>query len=172
MTIKSRGGVFGRNPTFNNVDVDGTLSIAGAAIPAPADTLVSSDIGSTVQAYDADTAKLDVVQTFTANQSVSGNFGVGTSSLPYRLMVSNDGPKKGLVYSCNSLKKNLIEKSGSISHFFSSVPKFRHSLRAGKVGNAHTPQGPCTPQAPQQHPPGAAHPQNGRTTSAPARSPT
>jgi len=91
MTIKNRGGVFGRNPTFNNVDVEGTLSIAGAAVPAPANTLTTSDIGSTVQGYDADTAKLDVVQTFTANQSVSGNFGVGTSSLPYRLMVSNDG---------------------------------------------------------------------------------
>lgn len=59
MTIKNRGGIFGRNPTFNNVDVDGTLSIAGTAVPAPADTLVSSDIGSTVQAYDADTAKYD-----------------------------------------------------------------------------------------------------------------
>jgi len=68
MTIKNRGGVFGRNPTFNNVDVDGTLSIAGASVPAPADTLITSNIGSTVQAYDADTAKLDVAQTFTAIQ--------------------------------------------------------------------------------------------------------
>jgi len=68
MTIKNRGGVFGRNPTFNNVDVDGTLSIAGASVPAPADTLITSNIGSTVQAYDADTAKLDVAQTFTAMQ--------------------------------------------------------------------------------------------------------
>lgn len=28
MTIKSNGGVFGRNPTFNNVSVDGTLNAA------------------------------------------------------------------------------------------------------------------------------------------------
>lgn len=33
--------------------------------------LTSSDIGSTVQGYDADTAKLDVAQTFTADQTVS-----------------------------------------------------------------------------------------------------
>jgi len=43
--------------------------------------LQSSDIGSTVQAYDADTAKLDVVQTFTANQTfadgVHAYFGSG-----------------------------------------------------------------------------------------------
>jgi len=27
MTIKQQGGIFGRNPTFNNVDVDGTLTV-------------------------------------------------------------------------------------------------------------------------------------------------
>ena len=27
MTIKSHGGIFGRNPTFNNVTVDGTLTV-------------------------------------------------------------------------------------------------------------------------------------------------
>jgi hypothetical protein len=66
MTIKSQGGVFGRNPTFNNVAVDGSLTVGGST------ALVASNIGSTVQAYDADTAKLDVAQTFTANQIVSG----------------------------------------------------------------------------------------------------
>lgn len=29
MTIKQQGGIFGRNPTFNNVEVDGTLTVAG-----------------------------------------------------------------------------------------------------------------------------------------------
>jgi hypothetical protein len=27
MTIKHQGGIFGRNPTFNNVDVDGVLTV-------------------------------------------------------------------------------------------------------------------------------------------------
>lgn len=89
MTIKNRGGVFGRNPTFNDVDVDGTLSIAGAAVPAPANTLTTSDIGSTVQAYDADTAKLDVAQTFTQNQVFNGTIGVGTSAPSKKFVVSN-----------------------------------------------------------------------------------
>ena len=91
MTIKNRGGVFGRNPTFNNVDVDGTLSIAGAAVPAPANTLTTSDIGSTVQAHDADTAKLDVAQTFTQNQVFNGTIGVGTSAPSKKFVVSNSG---------------------------------------------------------------------------------
>ena len=30
MTIKQQGGIFGRNPTFNNVDVDGTLDVTGS----------------------------------------------------------------------------------------------------------------------------------------------
>lgn len=59
MTIKQQGGVFGRNPTFNDVEVEGNLTVGGSSIPAPADTLTTSDIGSTVQAYDADTAKYD-----------------------------------------------------------------------------------------------------------------
>jgi hypothetical protein len=30
MTIKQHGGIFGRNPTFNDVDVDGTLNVGGS----------------------------------------------------------------------------------------------------------------------------------------------
>ncbi len=29
MTIKQQGGIFGRNPTFNDVEVDGTLTLEG-----------------------------------------------------------------------------------------------------------------------------------------------
>jgi hypothetical protein len=90
MTIKNRGGVFGRNPTFNDVDVDGTLSIAGAAIPAPANTLVSSDIGSTVQGYDADTTKNDVSNTFTQNQIFNTNVGIGIDPPATQLHLSNN----------------------------------------------------------------------------------
>lgn len=40
--------------------------------------LTTADIGSTVQAYDADTAKLDVVQTFTAVQTLTDPAIIGT----------------------------------------------------------------------------------------------
>ena len=65
MTIKQHGGVFGRNPSFNDVEVK-SLSIDGNA------ALDAGDIGSSVQAYDADTAKLDVAQTFTGTQTFEG----------------------------------------------------------------------------------------------------
>ena len=98
MSIKSQGGIFGRNPTFNDVTVDGDLSVANTlsvngttvlndtTIPAnktlvvttdigstveayDATILKSADIGSTVQAYDADTAKLDVAQLWSETQT-------------------------------------------------------------------------------------------------------
>lgn len=72
MTIKQHGGVFGRNPKFNNVSAE-SLTIAGNAVPDASTILVDGDIGSTVQAYDADTAKLDVAQTFTAAQTFDEN---------------------------------------------------------------------------------------------------
>jgi hypothetical protein len=59
MSIKSQGGVFGRNPTFNDVEVDGTLTVGGNSVPDASTILVDGDIGSTVQGYDVDTAKYD-----------------------------------------------------------------------------------------------------------------
>jgi hypothetical protein len=53
----------GSNITITNGD--GTISIAASAA---AGTLTSADIGVTVQGYDADTAKTDVAQTYTAGQ--------------------------------------------------------------------------------------------------------
>ena len=44
MTIKQQGGIFGRNPTFNDVDVEGTLTVNGEPI---------SDFG-TIATQDAD----------------------------------------------------------------------------------------------------------------------
>lgn len=59
-----------------NLVVSGTATLStttigpvnGTTIPSSKTLLVSTDIGSTVQAYDADTAKTDVAQTFTASQ--------------------------------------------------------------------------------------------------------
>jgi len=56
------------------LDVTGTLSENGSAV------LKSSDIGSTVQAYDADTAKLDTAQSFTATQTFSGEIAVTSTA--------------------------------------------------------------------------------------------
>jgi hypothetical protein len=53
-----------------------TGSQIASYIDAELAPLKSADIGSTVQAYDADTAKLDVAQTFTANQTFSNDIAV------------------------------------------------------------------------------------------------
>ena len=53
--------------------------------------LVSADIGSTVQAYDADTTKNDVTNTFTVDQLFSANVGIGTTSFTTGNFVVNPG---------------------------------------------------------------------------------
>lgn len=68
-------------PTFPSGDVVGTTdtqTLTNKTVTFADNTLTgvvpTSAIGVSVQAYDADTAKLDVAQTFTANQTVSADF--------------------------------------------------------------------------------------------------
>ena len=49
MTIKQQGGIFGRNPTFNDVDIEGTLTVNGEPI---------SDFGTMAQ-QDATSVNID-----------------------------------------------------------------------------------------------------------------
>lgn len=49
MSIRQQGGVFGRNPTFNDVTIDGTLTVNGEPI---------SDFGTMAQ-QDADSVNID-----------------------------------------------------------------------------------------------------------------
>ena len=42
MTIRQQGGIFGRNPTLNDVDVEGTLTVAGSPI-SPGGTMAAQD---------------------------------------------------------------------------------------------------------------------------------
>ena len=66
----------------------------GVYEPADATIVKDADIGVTVQAYDADTAKTDTTQTWTANQTFSsiyttGNSGIGTSTVNATLQLKN-----------------------------------------------------------------------------------
>jgi hypothetical protein len=64
----------GDSPQFTAVNIgnasDTTITRASAGVIAVegSNVLLASNIGSTVQGYDADTAKTDVAQTFTASQ--------------------------------------------------------------------------------------------------------
>jgi hypothetical protein len=75
MTIKQQGGVFGRNPTFNDVEVEGTLTATGT-VSVPADSISGN-------AINGGTATLDglTVDTTTFHVDSSNNrIGVGTTS--------------------------------------------------------------------------------------------
>ncbi len=52
----------------NGITASGTNVLSGTTIPSSKTLVVTTDIGTSVQAYDADTAKTDVAQTFTAAQ--------------------------------------------------------------------------------------------------------
>jgi hypothetical protein len=62
---------------FGKVKVDQIESTAGGVVDVD-DLLAAAAIGVTVQGYDADTAKLDVVQTFTAVQTLTDPAIIGT----------------------------------------------------------------------------------------------
>jgi hypothetical protein len=61
MTIKQQGGIFGRNPTFNNVTIEGELTFDG-------DIDINSDL------------KIDGDLEVTGTSKLTGNVGIGKSS--------------------------------------------------------------------------------------------
>lgn len=91
-----------------------------------ANMLETTDIGSTVQAYDADTAKLDVAQTYTAQQTF--------------------GELKETVYTlATSGTIALDPANGSIQTCASSGPTFTDSLEAGQTLVLHVTGGDSNP---------------------------
>ena len=72
MSIKQNGGVFGRNPTFNDVTIDGTLTFDG-------DIDINSDL------------KIDGDLEVTGTSKLTGNVGIGTSALAYKLAIFGTG---------------------------------------------------------------------------------
>jgi hypothetical protein len=79
MTIKQQGGIFGRNPTFNDVTAEGTTSLDGPVVinesGADADFRVESDTQANALFVDG----------------TNGHVGVGIANPPYNLVVSNGG---------------------------------------------------------------------------------
>jgi hypothetical protein len=91
MTIKQQGGIFGRNPTFNDVDVEGTLTVNGEPI---------SDFGTMAQ-QDADAVVItggsgafDTLSVDTNNlyvDTVNNRVGMGTTSPAFELHLARNG---------------------------------------------------------------------------------
>jgi hypothetical protein len=74
MTIKQQGGIFGRNPTFNNVTIDGTLTTAGSFTPTGGIDVDGSDI--TIESGDLD------IREYASNPLVSLRRAQGTQDTP------------------------------------------------------------------------------------------
>lgn len=90
MTIKQQGGIFGRNPTFNNVDVDGSLDVTGSTSINSGDLLVGKtasnfatdgiEARSTGQLYVTDTSATPlVVRRNTSDGEITSFYKDGTA---------------------------------------------------------------------------------------------
>ena len=85
----------GDSPQFTGIELgaatDTTITRASAGVIAVegSNVLLASNIGATVQGYDADTAKLDVAQTFTAQQTVTSGLVLQTISAANIAAIAN-----------------------------------------------------------------------------------
>ena len=67
---------------------DTTANFTGTLQNAGSNVVVDTDIGSTVQAYDADTTKNDVANTFTADQTITGELKADSYNEAYQTVTS------------------------------------------------------------------------------------
>tara|TARA_R110002167_G_scaffold256235_1_gene462631 strand:+ start:397 stop:900 length:504 start_codon:yes stop_codon:yes gene_type:complete len=79
MSIKQNGGVFGRNPTFNDVTIDGTLDFTG-------DIDISSDL------------KVDGDLNVTGTTTLAANTFLASSSTVNMYLTGGDGNSKNIIF--------------------------------------------------------------------------
>tara|TARA_R110000803_G_scaffold111869_1_gene180284 strand:+ start:2173 stop:3039 length:867 start_codon:yes stop_codon:yes gene_type:complete len=79
MSIKQNGGVFGRNPTFNDVTIDGTLDFTG-------DIDISSDL------------KVDGDLNVTGTTTLAANTFLASSSTVNMYLTGGDGNSKSIIF--------------------------------------------------------------------------
>jgi hypothetical protein len=79
MTIKQQGGVFGRNPTFNNVTAEGSTSLDGPVVINQS----GADVDFRVEG--------DTQQNALFVDGTNGHVGIGIANPPFNLVVSNGG---------------------------------------------------------------------------------
>jgi hypothetical protein len=96
--------------------IDGVTSPLQTQLNAKAAT---ADIGVTIQGYDADTAKLDVIQTFTANQTVTAEFKANSYNETYSAVTSTTNATTVNCETGNTFSHTLTE---STTFTFSNPP--------------------------------------------------
>jgi hypothetical protein len=88
MTIKQQGGIFGRNPTFNDVTIDGTLTTTGAQsvdelnvdnLNLDGNTISTTDTNGNVILSPDGSGKLDLRADITMPKEVNREFSIAQS---------------------------------------------------------------------------------------------
>ena len=122
--------------TFELADVYTKTASDARYEPIDATILKDADIGVAVQAYDANTAKLDVSQTFTANQAVTGELIASSYNETY-VALSGTTP----AVNCEAGNVFSLTTSGATTFTFTNPPAsgtaFGFMLRL-TAGGTHT----------------------------------
>jgi len=122
MSIKQNGGVFGRNPTFNDVTIEGQLTFDG-------DIDINSDL------------KIDGNLDVDGTATFSSTLDVKTSGGSTINIQGSDGGSKNITFSKNT--GNTVEGkikvfSGDMSFFAGSSESMRIDESSGSLGIGHT----------------------------------
>lgn len=99
MTIKSQGGIFGRNPTFNNVTVENDFSSSGDFSIAPTDMSVSMEEDASGEIYLTDSRSgtgpmlylRNLLSTSSTGQGSGIRFAGAGVSREFRIVTSSAG---------------------------------------------------------------------------------
>lgn len=114
------GTTLSRTPSESS-NAGSAINLSGEAVvfvsAAADDILQPVSIGITVQAYDADTAKLDVAQTFTANQTVTGELKATSYNETYGAL-SGTTP----TVDCEAGNNFALSTTGNTTFTFSNPP--------------------------------------------------
>ena len=90
---------------------DATANFTGTLQNGGSNVVVDSDIGSTVQAFDADTTKNDVSNTFTADQTITAELLVDSYNETYAAVTSSSNSTTVDCESGNAFSHTLTENT-------------------------------------------------------------
>jgi hypothetical protein len=93
MTIKQIGGVFGRNPTFNDVDVEGDLTVSGVVNINDINIIGNVDVTGTVTAdgLTVGNSNIGSNSSHIANLTIANNGHIGTAYNSTAIQITTTG---------------------------------------------------------------------------------
>lgn len=154
MSIKQQGGIFGRNPTFNDVDVDGTISVNDVSVDGSLtvdnvtvqDNKVSSSTGSLLLQSENNSSGFtqnDPDATNTLSIGAAGRTGAGITDTVLRLeaMGNISGANRGSHYTLTAAGTSAWGGSELRFGYFSDGVDYGTRMTLTNVGNLSFPSG-------------------------------